>query len=135
MSSSLSVTQNNFSQNFPNEVPRKAAQGSIVSATIQLISGSATNMVLFAGILSVTATLIEAITRPIIQDIFPANQWIAQFVLIILPSVLVFKLAFAVAPAFVATYYATSCFALNFFAWCALNDNSYEKNVGLAFIF
>lgn len=121
---------NQYVQNLPTEVPRKAAQGFAITATIQLISGSSRNTSIFAGAMAATSTIIEAVTRPIIRAIFPNYPTIAQWIQMLIPRAIALGLASTVSPWIgVSDQIATSL--LPILAWWALNGNFYEANVGM----
>lgn len=123
--------KDDYVQNLPKEVHVKAAQGFTVTAVLSLLAGASTNVALLRGGLAVAATLIEALTRPIIKLIFPDNPFIAACIQVILPNIIVVSLAVSMAPsAFIV--YTTTTLILNFVAWIALNNRFYEKNVGMA---
>lgn len=130
MITSLSAFQNSYIENFPTEVPVKAAQGFIMTATIGLIAGCAGSMALLGGVIAATATIIEAITRPIIRAIFPENPFIATFIQMSIPTAIALSLADAAAPWIGMSYKMTS-FLLPLIAYIALNQQFYERNVGL----
>lgn len=116
---------------FPAEVPTKAAQGFIVTAVINVCTGSANNVALVGGALAATATIIEAVTRPIIRALFPENPGIATFIQICIPKMVVLSLATSIAP-WVGVSYKMSSFLLPLIAWVALNAGFYRRNVGMA---
>lgn len=130
MLSSLSAIQNNYTQNFPAEVPIKAAQGFIVTATINLLNGYNCNVALVGGTVAAIATIIEAVTRPIIRAIFPENPNIAKFIQIVIPKMMALGLAAAVAP-WVGISYKMTSILLPVIAWLTLNERFYERNVGM----
>jgi len=74
MSATLHNIKSNYWVNFPSEVPIKATQSFVATAVIGLVCGSALNVALVGGALAATATLIEAITRPIMQAILPKHE-------------------------------------------------------------
>lgn len=130
----FNTIKNNYIQSFPDEVPVKAAQGFIATATISLFVGCASNVALVGGALAVISTLIEAVTRPIIRAIFPENPFIAKVIQIIVPRIIALSLGTAVAPWIGVSYTITSTL-LPLIAWVALNDRFYERNVGMVGIF
>lgn len=130
MSATLTSIQNNYMQNFPTEVPIKAAQGFIVTATISLIAGYASSIALLGGALAAITTIIEAVTRPIIRAIFPEVPIIAKLIQICVPQMMVLGLADLIAPWIGVSYKMTSIL-LPLIAWIALNDKFYERNVAM----
>lgn len=130
MSTTFNTIQNNYIQNFPAEVPTKAAQGFIATATISLISGSGTSVALLGGVIAATATLIEAITRPIIRAIFPETPFIAKCIQIFIPQMIALSLAASIAP-WIGLSYKITTIILPLLAWIALNDRFFERNVGM----
>lgn len=130
MSVTLSSIQSNYIKNFPAEVPIKAAQGFIVSVAINLVAGAASNMALVAGAIAATATIIEAVTRPIIKAIFPENPKVATVIQVTMSKTIALGLAASVAPWLGVAYKTTSVF-IPIIAWLVLNDRFYERNVGM----
>lgn len=130
MSAVLSAIQNHYIQNFPREVPTKAAQGFITTAVINLVTGSATNVALVGGVIAATATIIEAVTRPIIKTIFPEHPRIAKFIQIAMSKMMALGLAASMAP-WLGVAYKITHVLIPLLAWIALNDKFYEKNVGM----
>lgn len=130
MTATLTSISNSYMNSFPNQVPQKAAQSFVVTAAIGVISGATFQAALIAGSLAVTATLIEAITRPIIRSIFPENPQIATFIQIIIPKVVALSLATSIAP-WMLTNDKTATIFLRFIAWVSLNLDFYQKNVGM----
>lgn len=130
MSASLIAIQNNYVQNFPTEVPTKAAQGFIATATISLIAGCASSVALLGGAIAATATIIEAITRPIIRAIFPETPFIAKLIQICIPKMMALGLAASIAPWIGVSYKMTSIL-LPLIAWITLNDRFYDRNVAM----
>lgn len=115
---------------FPTEVPTKAAQGFIATATISLFTGCAGNVALLGGAIAATATIIEAVTRPIIRAIFSENPRIAKFIQICTPKMMALGLAASIAPWIGVSYRMTSIL-LPLIAWVTLNERFYERNVGM----
>ena len=130
MSVGLTTFQDNYIRNFPTQVPMKAAQGFIATAAIGLIAGTAANIALLGGAIAATATLIEAVTRPIIRAIFPENPFIGRAIQIITPRIMALALAASLAPWVGATYTITNRL-LPLLAWLALNNNFYDSNVAM----
>ncbi len=131
--STATIQNNYYVRNFPTEVPMKAAQGFIATAVVNLMVGSAANVALIGGALAVTATLIEAVTRPIIRAVFPQNPLIARIIQIIVPQALAFGLGVAAAP-WIGLSYKLSSSIIGFIAWLVLNDGWYNRNVGLVHV-
>lgn len=130
MSAVLSAIQNNYVQKFPAEVPTKAAQGFIATAVINILAGSASNVALVGGAIAATATIIEAVTRPIIKAVFPENPGIVKCIQIIMPKMMALSLAASTAPWLGVAYKMTSVL-MPLIAWITLNDRFYERNVGM----
>ena len=133
MSISLSTFQRNYRRDFPTEVPTKAAQGFIVTATINLIAGHACPVILLGGTLAATATIIEAITRPIIHTLFPDNPGIATYIQSLVPAIMVLSVATSAAPWIGISYQVTSIL-ISFIAWFSLNEDFYKNKVGMVSI-
>lgn len=133
MTTFLSTLQDNYIQNFPSQVPIKAAQSFIVTALINVMTGSASNVVLAGSCLAATATIIEAVIRPIIKSIFPQNPCIATMTQIIIPTTIALSLAPTIAPC-LGVVYKTTSILLPILAWMTLNENFYENNVGMAVV-
>lgn len=98
MSAILATIRRDYVNNFPRDVPETAAKSFVITGAINLAAGSSINQTLFGGALAITATLIEALTRPIIMAIFPQNATLAKFVQIVVPLALTFGLAVAAGP-------------------------------------
>lgn len=131
MSANLTMIRNNYIRDLPSEVPAKAAQGFIATATIKLIAGASGKIALAGGAIAVIATMIEALTRPIIRAIFPNQSLITQAIQIVVPKMMALGLVSTFAP-----WAALSCevhsFGLSVIAWLALNNGFYQRNVGMA---
>jgi len=130
MSAALTAIQNNYIQNFPSEVPTKAAQGFIATAVINLLAGSASNVALIGGAFAVTATIIEAVARPIIKAVFPRNPGIVIIIQIVMPRMMALGLAASLAP-WLGVAYKMSSILMSSLAWLALNNRFLERNVGM----
>jgi hypothetical protein len=126
--------QNFYIENFPTELPIKIAQGFIVTAAIGLVAGCASNVVLLRGAVAVTATIIEAVTRPIIRAIFPQNPFIATGIQVFIPEMIALSLTASVAPWIgVGCRIGEHVLSLpSIIAWFALNHRCYERNVAMA---
>ncbi|MBS0620131.1 MAG: hypothetical protein JSS61_01555 [Verrucomicrobia bacterium] len=133
MSTSLSAIQNSYVQKFPDAVPTKTAQSFILTVVINLAIGATAHMALVGGALASTATLIEAVTRPIIREIFPENPQVAEFIQIVMPYMIVIGLATTIAP-WVGVAYKTSSVLLPVIGMLVLNNSFYARNVGRAFV-
>lgn len=129
----LSTLQANYMQNFPAQVPIKTAQSFIVTALINIMTGSASSVVLAGSCLAATATIIEAVIRPIIKNIFPRNPSIATMTQIIIPTTIALSLAPTIAPCLGVVYKTTSVL-LPILAWMTLNEKFYENNVAMAVV-
>ena len=130
MSANLLAIHRSYVNDFPTEVPAKAAQGFIVTAAISLIAGRAANVSFIGGAIAATASVIEALTRPVIRGIFPDNPFIAKSIQICIPKLVALGLAGSLAPWIGLTYKITSVL-IPLLAWIALNDRFYERNVGM----
>lgn len=130
MSANLRILQNYYMDNFPTEVPKKAAQGFIVTAAINLCSGFSTHVALLGGAIAATATIIEAVTRPIIRSVFRGNRFVAKFIQLAVPQAIALGLATSVVP-WIGVSYKMSSYLLPLIAWISLNDRFYESNVGI----
>lgn len=130
MSANLLAIHRGYVNNIPTEVPIKAAQGFIVTAAISLICGRAARVSFLGGAIAATASLIEALTRPVIRGIFPDNPFIAKSIQICVPKLVALGLAGSIAPWIGVTYKMTSIL-IPLLAWIALNDRFYERNVGM----
>ncbi|HEY5234881.1 MAG TPA: hypothetical protein VIJ14_01785 [Rhabdochlamydiaceae bacterium] len=130
MSVSFNTFPDSYVRNIPAEVPLKAAQGFIVTAAISLIAGNAANIALLGGAIAATATLIEAIARPFIQAVFPDSPFIGMAISIFVPNMLALGLAASLAPWIGISYRVTSSF-ISILAWLALNQQFYQRNVGM----
>ena len=130
MSANLLTMHRYYTNNFPNEVPTKATQGFIVTAAIGLITGRAAPVSFLGGAIAATATLIEAVTRPIIKAVFPDIPFIAKCIQISVPKLMALGLAGSLIPWIGISYKITSVL-IPLLAWLALNDRFYERNVAM----
>ena len=129
---SLNAIQKSYIRNFPTQVPMKAAQGFVVTLVINLIANNhPSNVALLGGAIAATATVIEALTRPIIKAIFPEHPLITRLIQVITPKVIALSLAASVAP-WIGVSYTTTSFVLPLIAWIILNEGFYENNVAMA---
>ncbi len=122
---------NNYADSFPQQVPVKAAQGFVATAAIHLFLGGVAKVALLGGAIAATATLIEAVTRPIIRAIFPEHRFIGNMIQIVVPQIAAVGLATAIAPWIGITYKITN-HLVPLVAWLMLNQDYYERNVGMA---
>ena len=130
MSANLLAIHRGYVNDFPAEVPTKAAQGFVVTAAVSLISGRAADVSFLGGAIAATASVIEALTRPIVRGIFPDNPFIAKSIQICVPKLVALGLAASLAPWIGVTYKMTNVL-IPLVAWVALNDSFYERNVGM----
>ncbi|MBX9744147.1 MAG: hypothetical protein K2X08_02925 [Chlamydiales bacterium] len=129
-----SFTIQNYTHQIPKDIAIKAAQGAIVTATISLFLGSTVPVALLGSSIAATATIIEALARPLIKNIFPDNQFIARCAQIIIPASAAFYLASSTAP-WIGISYHTNFFMFPILGWIALNpDFSTNKNVAIAWV-
>lgn len=126
----FTVFQNNYVQNFPTLIPRKAAQGFIATAAIAIIVGGSFKIAMISGTLAATVTIIEAVTRPIIRSIFPEYPQFAKCIQIFFPKVIAFSLLQAVAPWLIVSYTVESII-VSLAGWYFFNYDFYENNVGM----
>lgn len=120
----------NYINNMPEQVPIKASQGFITTTAISVLSGLTLNISLIRGAIAVTATFIEAVTRPIIKATFPNQPIIASAIQIFIPQIVAISLATSLSPLL-----ATSCKMASFIsliAWLMLNEDFYEKKEAIA---
>lgn len=134
MAANVNAMQNKYVRLFPSELPMKAAQGFLATMAISLIMGSALNVALFMGAVAVTATLIEAITRPIVRTAFPDNPNIAAGTQIIIPRLLTISLGMQAA-SWLGTTFRMNGVLLPLLSWFALNEGFYKDNVAVAQVF
>lgn len=128
------ITATTYKETFPTHLAQKASQGFIASTTLRLFLGTATDAALLGGAMAVTATIIEAITRPIIKAIFPENPVIGLWIQIIVPSTLVMSAALALAPT-IGIVYKTASVIFSTLTWICLNSDFYEKNTAMVTVF
>ena len=131
MTAILGAIQSHYIQHLPSEMPTKAAQGFIVTAAISLLAGCSANVALLGGAIAASATIIEAVTRPIIRAIFPNHSTIASCIQVYIPNTIALGVASALTPWIGVSYKMTSAL-LSIFAWITLNDRFYERNVAMA---
>jgi hypothetical protein len=62
--------------NVCQDITQKSLQSAVLSVAVHVIAGSAYNVAIVGGALAVTATVIEALVRPLLLGIFPENPWI-----------------------------------------------------------
>ncbi len=127
------IQNNHYIRNFPTNVPVKAAQGFIATAAICLLAGGAANMALLGGAIAVTATLIEAVARPIILAVFQDAPFIGAAIQIFIPEMLALGLAASAAPLIGLSYKMTSPL-LSVLAWLTLNQDVFQGNVGMVHV-
>ena len=102
----MSALSENRSINFSNSYMRYIPSGKVAAATeglmittaFQLLRDTSTNAALRCGALSVTATLVEAATRPVIRAILPNHPNLARFIQSIAPIMIVVGLFAPLAP-------------------------------------
>jgi hypothetical protein len=130
----LKNIQHDMYHHFPKKVPLKALQGFLLTTGVNLCIGSSYRITLVEGSVAVLATLIEAVTRPLIRRIFPENPVVAK-VFQNMSSVLgATGLANAVSPWTQVTI--TPMMAL-FPIWITLfafNKHAFEKNEAMTYI-
>jgi len=126
MSATLHNIKNNYSTNFPSEVRIKATQGFVATAVISLLFGSALNVALVGGAIAATATLIEAITRPIMLAIFPEHEPITKVIQIAFSIFLAASLA-----DWVGVSYRVTSPVITGIGLYILNIGSYDRKVGV----
>jgi hypothetical protein len=139
MSTGLSI-QERYIQNFPQQAPVKIAASFLVTTAINLFSNTLQGA-LFVGGMAATATLIEAITRPIIREIFPQDespQIIPKAAQIIIPEIIALGLGASIAP-YLGVSYKVNMFKDNalqkwfsIFSWCVLNFTAWNRNAPYA---
>lgn len=127
MSVALNNIKNKYIQNFPSEVPKKVIQGFIAATTIHLASGYARNVSLVKGAMAATATVIEAITRPILRAVFPQSPQMVSLIQVLMPKIIALSLATSLAPSIVIGYKVAdsveaTAVILSIIAWFILND-------------
>ncbi|OGN56579.1 MAG: hypothetical protein A3D96_04825 [Chlamydiae bacterium RIFCSPHIGHO2_12_FULL_44_59] len=127
----LRTMQDSYVRKFPAEVPIKAAQGFIATTVIHLLLGSASSLALLGGTIAAVATIIEAITRPIINTIFPEHKVIAQCIQIVMPKMMALGLASSRIPWLDTTTSTVTFLLVNLIAWPTLNYRFYERNVAM----
>jgi hypothetical protein len=124
-------------------MPIKAAQSFVASAAINLFLHSSPATAILGGAIAATASLIEAVTRPIIRTIFPKSDsqgqtpklpLLAQVTQLLVPSMVARGIASAFAP-WIGLTYTTSTIFFTAITWWALNDDVFNKNEGVAFVF
>jgi hypothetical protein len=101
---------------FPERVPVTAALGFVLSVASTYLGRGSHSVALMKGTMAVTATIIEAATRPIVQGILPNNNRRAALVQCVVPRLITCALALAIAPRFEMSY-TTS---LTAFAICSV---------------
>ena len=128
----LTQIQNRYVQDLPDQIMFKTAQGFVATAGISLIYGAAANTALTLGAIAATATLIEAVSRPIIRSLF-ANTALVTFFQISLPKMAAFALARSIAPWTSAQVASRSLSSL--ITWVMINygaTNPFTNNIAMA---
>lgn len=128
---SISGFPSRYMDNFPTQLPQKAAQGFVASTVIHLAMEHTVEAALFSGGLAVLASTIEAATRPILKEIFPDIDLMVIFASVAIVNLSVTSFALATAPALGITYEAANLL-LEVIAWLALNHGAYHDNVAFA---
>lgn len=118
---------------FPDKVPLKAAQGFIVTAVINTVFGSSAKVALLGGAIAATATIIEAITRPIIDGLFYKNGRIRLIIQIVVPPAIALGLAASIA-SWLGVAYKMNSGLIPIIGWLALNSSGLEKNEAMAVV-
>jgi len=126
----LNHIQNNYIQELPGEIPQKVAQSVIVTVAISLFSGATRNIALLGGAIAGTTTVIEAVTRPILNAIFPENPMVVRCIQIVAPRLMALGLAASLAP-WLGVAFQTDGIVLPLIAWFVLNDRYVERNVAM----
>lgn len=121
-----------YSKKFPSNVPLRALQGFVITTAIRLIFAVPLKKAAIIGALAAAATLVEAVTRPIMRSIFPNHAWIASSVQCIIPSVITLSAASAILP-WVGLSYKVSL--LSCVLMLALNHATFQHNEGMVHIF
>lgn len=132
MKTFLSTIQDNYVQNFPSQVPKKAAKSFIVTALLRAVTGCTSYMILAPSCVAAMAIIIEAVTRPIIKSIFPPEST-PIIVQIIIPFTIALNSARAIAPYF-GTVLQLNSLALSIMVWNNLNVDYYKNNIGMVTI-
>jgi hypothetical protein len=127
----ISAILNDYRAQLPMQIPRKAAQGFVATVVLQLAVGSTLPLACVGGMIAVTATLVEALARPIIRALFDENPFIVQCMQVTISSGAAFACMHTFAPKFAASYKAVS-FWLSFLAWIPLNQDFIGRNVAMA---
>jgi hypothetical protein len=141
MSDVLKVIQNNYNKNFPAEAPTKAAQGFVVTASYKLAFGASFNEALKSGAVAATATIIEAVTRPITKEIFSKNPEIGATIQSVVPRIITAGLTCSIASRFDVSFKEISFKNTSFgllLASLSLNgvpSEFYKRNIGLVITF
>lgn len=121
----------NYQNQFPKQVWQKAAQGFALTAALSLIVCSSTvTAALIGGALAASATLIEAIARPLIKMTFPEHPVIGYAISIFTPTILTMA-AFKSVPFLTNSGFNPGFGFWKGLSWFCLNPDYYDRNVGL----
>lgn len=98
MMSNLSFFSSDYFQKIPTKIPLTALQGFLLSVAWRVIPNQSMNEALVAGTLAATATVIEALSRPIMQSLYPKGSVIGKLIQIYIPSIVTVEIAKLVFP-------------------------------------
>ena len=115
----------NYRKDIPVEVALRAAQGFVATAAISLCLGSAIPVVLLGGAIAATATIIEAVTRPLFKALFSVK--VAALGSISIAAPIALGLAASFAPGIGVTYRISSLFfsvTASYVLNCAIAENT-----------
>lgn len=125
-----------YYQHMPTNIPQKAAQGFLLTAAVCLIlGGGSVGVAVLGGSIAVTATIIEALIRPVLRKIFPNHPMLRDFMRFGIPITAAFGLAGALVP-LVEVSYQTTSLLVSLIGFLAFNPSSEERQGrALAFVF
>lgn len=133
MSLALNLFENNYVQGIPREIPLKMAQSFIATTTICLIYDAVVPIALLGGMIAATATVIEALTRPIIESLFAEAPFIGKCIQVAMPPLLTLQFFSLLSP-WIGIEYRQTNFLLPWISWYVLNERYQERNLAMAVI-
>lgn len=124
---------NGFVDSMPKQLPVKIGQSFIASVALGGFFGATAKVAILAGSIAATATLVEAVARPIIDSVFPENQGIALASTVLISITSAFGLANA-ASSVTGLTYRVSAPLFSLIGMLCLNQDPRENNLAMAFV-
>jgi hypothetical protein len=128
----IGLTQDQYVREFPAYVPLKMAQGGIATTALHLLASCEPHVALLWGAMAATATLIEAVTRPIIKSLFSENESLITLTQSCVPRMTVLMFVDSWIP-WAGKTYKISILSFQFLISCVLmaifNEKFYDKKI------